>query len=377
MISTQNMDPGMLPLLQLLGGRVAPQELEGLDSLAGLEGGGGERFLDVLEPQLEALLSELGVSAEELQGLDLQGMLERLRGVFAHTGLAGADGPGGNALPLTGLLAAGAEPKGSLPATRGAGDIDSGLRQADPHGAERFTSVQPLPATLMRLFVEAGQFGTGPADASGLKAELPGGSGALSRENVLEVLAQWIARGSGTTDRSGSEVPGTSVPAANGGQTEAGEAVRSPVVVDMTRLLQASNGARELADQVRLLALAQGGGRTELKLHPPQLGTLDVRVSVEGDRASVQFISANPVTREVLEAAMPRLRESLAEGGLLLDDATVSDQASEEHAQRGGEQTPGDRASAGDDKPVDAGKQAEDGNDSTLSMLNRRLDLFA
>ena len=79
MIATQNTDPGMLPLLQLLGGRGSPQELEGLESLADLEGSGGERFLDVLEPQVGALLTELGVSTEELQGLDLQGMLERLR----------------------------------------------------------------------------------------------------------------------------------------------------------------------------------------------------------------------------------------------------------------------------------------------------------
>lgn len=376
MIATQNTDPGMLPLLQLLGGRGSPQELEGLESLADLEGSGGERFLDVLEPQVGALLTELGVPTEELQGLDLQGMLERLHEVFEHTGLVGADGSDGKALPLAGLMAAGQDPKGSLSAARGASGLDSVLRQADADGTERFTSIKPLPAALMRLFVEAGQLGTGPGDASGLKAELPGGQGALSRENVLEVLAQWMARGNGATDRTSSEAAGPAVPGAGGGQPEAGEAARSLVRMDMTRLLQQSNGARELADQVRMLAQAQGG-RTELKLHPSQLGTLDVRVSVEGDRASVQFISANPVTREVLEAAMPRLRESLAEGGLVLDDATVSDQASEEHAQRGGEETAGETVADGDEQSGDRGRLGDGDSGSTLSMLNRRLDLFA
>jgi len=61
----------------------------------------------------------------------------------------------------------------------------------------------------------------------------------------------------------------------------------------------------------------------DLVLNPPQLGKVEVSISVNGDQASAQFVSANPAVRDALEAAMPRLREMLADAGLNLGQAQV------------------------------------------------------
>lgn len=60
-----------------------------------------------------------------------------------------------------------------------------------------------------------------------------------------------------------------------------------------------------------------------IRLDPPELGTLEVRVSVDGDQATVTFSSAHGNVRESVEQAIPRLREMLGEGGLQLADVSV------------------------------------------------------
>lgn len=83
-----------------------------------------------------------------------------------------------------------------------------------------------------------------------------------------------------------------------------------------------------VGEQVRWLANQQES-HAELVLSPPQLGKLEVSLTMRGEQAVVSFVSANPQVREALEAALPRLREVLAEAGIQLGDAHVG----AEHAQ--------------------------------------------
>jgi flagellar hook-length control protein FliK len=66
-------------------------------------------------------------------------------------------------------------------------------------------------------------------------------------------------------------------------------------------------------------------GKTEarLTLHPADLGPIDVRIRVEEGAASLQFDARHPETRQAIEAALPRLREMLADGGLQLGGAQI------------------------------------------------------
>jgi flagellar hook-length control protein FliK len=65
----------------------------------------------------------------------------------------------------------------------------------------------------------------------------------------------------------------------------------------------------------------------ELHLNPPQLGPMDVVLKVSGDQATALFTSPHAAVREAVEQALPKLREMLAASGIMLGNATVSDQA--------------------------------------------------
>jgi hypothetical protein len=61
----------------------------------------------------------------------------------------------------------------------------------------------------------------------------------------------------------------------------------------------------------------------EVKLNPPHLGPLEVRISLQHDQANVHFMASQAPTREALEAALPRLREMFADANLGLLNVNV------------------------------------------------------
>ncbi|KFI08716.1 flagellar hook-length control protein FliK [Massilia sp. BSC265] len=60
-----------------------------------------------------------------------------------------------------------------------------------------------------------------------------------------------------------------------------------------------------------------------LTLNPPDLGPVQVVLSVSNDQASVAFSSNQLEVRQALENALPRLREMMGENGIALGNATV------------------------------------------------------
>ncbi len=79
----------------------------------------------------------------------------------------------------------------------------------------------------------------------------------------------------------------------------------------------------------------QGHSRAELVLTPPQLGRIEISLSMSGDQASAVFTAASPAVREALENAMPRLREILADAGVMLGQAQVGADTSGRSANGG------------------------------------------
>ncbi|MBA3023905.1 MAG: flagellar hook-length control protein FliK [Gammaproteobacteria bacterium] len=73
----------------------------------------------------------------------------------------------------------------------------------------------------------------------------------------------------------------------------------------------------------------------ELRLNPAQLGPLEVSLKLNGDQATMQFTSAHAGVREAIEQSIPRLRDMLADSGISLGSATVSDQAQKEQQRQG------------------------------------------
>ncbi|MGH8262249.1 MAG: flagellar hook-length control protein FliK [Steroidobacteraceae bacterium] len=54
----------------------------------------------------------------------------------------------------------------------------------------------------------------------------------------------------------------------------------------------------------------------EIRLNPPQLGPIEVRIAVSGDSTQIAVVAHNPITRDSLEAAVPQLRAALSGHGL-------------------------------------------------------------
>lgn len=80
----------------------------------------------------------------------------------------------------------------------------------------------------------------------------------------------------------------------------------------------------QVGDRVVMMATNQLK-QAEIRLTPAELGPLRVQVSVDDGNAHVTFHAQHAATREALEQALPRLRDLLAENGLSLGQADVSD----------------------------------------------------
>lgn len=72
----------------------------------------------------------------------------------------------------------------------------------------------------------------------------------------------------------------------------------------------------------------------ELRLNPPQLGPLEVRIHIQQDQASIAFASQHALVREAIESAIPKLREMLNTQQLNLLDVNISQQSFSEQRER-------------------------------------------
>ena len=77
----------------------------------------------------------------------------------------------------------------------------------------------------------------------------------------------------------------------------------------------------------------EGVQQAALKLNPANLGPVEVRLTMNNEQISVTFIANHAATREALEQALPRLRESFTENGMELADAEVTQHSSEQQHQ--------------------------------------------
>lgn len=73
----------------------------------------------------------------------------------------------------------------------------------------------------------------------------------------------------------------------------------------------------------------------EIHLNPAHLGPVEVTLSIMQDQATAQFSSPHLAVREAIEAALPRLREMMAENGIQLGNVMVgADSFQQENKQQ-------------------------------------------
>jgi flagellar hook-length control protein FliK len=83
--------------------------------------------------------------------------------------------------------------------------------------------------------------------------------------------------------------------------------------------------ANAVKDKVMMM-VNQKLQQVEIRLDPPELGNVHVRVNLQNEQAAVSFVVQNQQAKEALEQNTDKLREMLAESGVEVGDTNVSQQ---------------------------------------------------
>jgi flagellar hook-length control protein FliK len=175
------------------------------------------------------------------------------------------------------------------------------------------------------------------------------------REFSLQ-LVEAIAASKESPHSPGSTAAAVQQVIASAAPPQAAQAIASPTPSLPVALAVGTPGwSEEIGNRVVWMA-NRTESRAELILTPPQMGRIEVSLSITGDQATANFVSGNPAVREALEAALPRLREVLAEAGVQLGQTQVSAENARQSAQQ--EKNSGNfgfnRGSSSDNAPLHA-----------------------
>ena len=99
----------------------------------------------------------------------------------------------------------------------------------------------------------------------------------------------------------------------------------APVTPTVATPLGHQGWADEFSQKISWVATQQNQ-TAQLHLNPPNLGPLDVVLKISGGEATALFASPHGAVREAIESALPKLREILADNGIMLGNTTISDQ---------------------------------------------------
>ena len=192
-----------------------------------------------------------------------------------------------------------------------------------------------------------GLVATASADKGGEGLELKGllelsvAAGKNGKEAFAQALADISTQPSSkaSTSFDGTQSPANALAQLDGANrsqplspTERGFTVQTDVRVPVGQ----GQWGQAVGQKVLWMA-AQKLSTAELRLDPPDLGPMQVRVSANQDQISVTFSSPQVAVREALDQNANRLREMFAEQGLDLVDVNVSDQSGQEQAGEEGD----------------------------------------
>jgi len=193
-----------------------------------------------------------------------------------------------------------------------------GQQKHSPHDLELLTAVAAVLVPVKERSVEQFQLAV-PATANALTPDAPNVNAGVSPLNSSVSLAANAA---------------TSISAPGKAELAIPQAPGQPGWGDV------------FADRVTF-AVRQSLQEAEIRLNPPQLGQVDVRIVMSNDQANLMFSSPHGAVREAIELSIGRLRDMLADSGFNLVNVDVSDKslaqqrndAREQHASgRGGSQ---------------------------------------
>lgn len=240
---------------------------------------------------------------------------------------------------------------------------DAGIRAADAPQMDDATSARsaaPAPAALETPLREATlqasaavegaeqvdpdvrNEGTRPTTTDAPSADL------RMRSVLVQELAAVTANSESTAhddgrDRGGDgdgtrqRADGTAIPTTGIAET------RAAIAADTTQAPEPVVTPRAVVDQVaqRVLLISRDGQHeVSMRLEPPELGAVRIDAVLTGRQLTLHIRAEQEPTRDLLEQALPRLRESLAQHGIATDRVTVQvglDSGPSDFGRHGGE----------------------------------------
>ncbi|MGG8036906.1 flagellar hook-length control protein FliK [Klebsiella aerogenes] len=168
------------------------------------------------------------------------------------------------------------------------------------------------------------------------------GTDPLSGQNLPSPVAQTAA----TPQHDMAERPAENTPsqpaavafsAASPSQsaTPASALVTAPPTPQLNAQLGSPEWQQALSQQV-LMFHRNGQQSAELRLHPQELGALQITLQLDDKQAQLHIASAHGQVRAAVEAAMPQLRHALAESGINLGQSSVGGEATPQWQQQNG-----------------------------------------
>ena len=257
-------------------------------------------------------------------------------------------------LPPNALRQAPVAEETTLPRTEGAGAsaaadrtgrTDPGAMALLPCASDESAIARAVEAQTPRELLPKGEGGrTQPSAFDDLRAIAASSRGGdTDSRAAVQALVQGLApvRQSLSIDAARDGAPGAGAPIASiaAAMTQATPAwtpSAPPFQAELAVPLGTPEFAPALGSQLSVL-VRDGVEHARLKLNPAEMGPIDVRISVDGPQAQVEFSAAHAGTRQMLQDAVPALASALRESGLTLTGGGVFDQPREQRGdmQRG------------------------------------------
>ncbi|MGQ3904286.1 flagellar hook-length control protein FliK [Mixta calida] len=120
-------------------------------------------------------------------------------------------------------------------------------------------------------------------------------------------------------------------------QPAASATAMTPTAPQINAQLGSPEWQQAVSQQV-LMFSRNGQQNAELRLHPDDLGAIQISLKLDNDQAQLNMVSGHSQVRAALEAALPHLRTALAESGINLSQSNIGSDAFPQSQSFGGQQ---------------------------------------
>ncbi|OAT19030.1 FliK family flagellar hook-length control protein [Buttiauxella noackiae ATCC 51607] len=160
--------------------------------------------------------------------------------------------------------------------------------------------------------------------------------------------------------------------------TPASAQIAVPVAPQISAQLGSQEWQQAVSQHITLFT-RQGQQSAELRLHPEDLGQIQISMKLDDNQAQLQMVSAHSHVRAALEATLPNLRIALAESGIQLGQSSISSESSagQQQQQSGQQQQQASRSGGTFPSMGDADSLVVPASVQRLASGNNAVDIFA